>query len=86
MQSMACPIGCPMQAQVFATQAITHILDTNGQIFKWGHEQFEARWQRLRAVFAKTSSFSIKRHIHAAADAYSGASSYRQTPPYLWFE
>jgi hypothetical protein len=86
MQSMACPIGCPLQAQVFATEAINHILDTNGQIFKWGHEQLEARWQRLRAVFAKTSSFSIKSHIHAAADAYSGASSYRQTPPYLWFE
>jgi len=47
---MICPIGCPMQSQIFAIQALEHIVATEGGIFTWGRAQFEMRWARLREV------------------------------------
>jgi len=78
MQSIACPIGCPLQSQMFAAAALEHVIETEGRIFEWGREQFAARWERLRSLFASTGSFRIQNPFPADDPNHS--------PPYLWFK
>jgi aspartate/methionine/tyrosine aminotransferase len=78
MQSIACPIGCPLQSQMFAAAALEHVIETKGHIFEWGRAQFEARWQQLRELFQSSSSFQIENPFPVDGRNH--------TPPYLWFK
>ena len=87
MQAMACPIGCPLQSQMFAITALEHVVETKGQLLTWGRQQFQRRWVRLKELFASTRSFEIANKVETRTDSWSGATgnAYEATTPYLWF-